>query len=135
MTGDTGVTNVTVSVERRLPAEPGDQGTRKWHTDYHPGVRPAQSYGGEPRPFQWRRPVSPDTVTGRIRDSLWRTNKFVVIRDVVRIPKRNQKTASENQCYGNPNEIDLEENRKRDGETIQSATGYRSLNIETGCRM
>lgn len=70
-----GIEYVTVYVERRLPAEPVDQCAGQWHADHHARVRTTQGYGGQSRSLQRRRPVSPDAVTSRIRDTLWRNQR------------------------------------------------------------
>lgn len=61
---------LTVYVKRRFPAEPVDQRAGQRHADHDARVRTAQGYGGESRSLQRRRPVSPDTVTSRVRDTL-----------------------------------------------------------------
>lgn len=70
---------LTVEVERRGPAEPSAQVTRKRHSYHHRGVRPAKRQRGQARSLQRWSPVLPNTVTRRIRDTLQRTKVFLSI--------------------------------------------------------
>lgn len=66
----------TIEIERRLPAERGQQAGHG-QPNHHACVWSTESDCGQSGPFQRRRPKSPNSVAGRIGDALWKKIYYI----------------------------------------------------------